>query len=98
MIPAEVLWDEVGPHRRAIAAGELIGRFSASGAQAIAYRCKERPAGLSFAAVRGTQRDAARKAAPLHAALLERSRRGIRGQGGGTAARERVAAQCGAVP
>jgi Zn-dependent peptidase ImmA (M78 family) len=43
LIPAEVLWSEVGPHRRAIAVGELIELKTLFGvsAQAIAYRCKE---------------------------------------------------------
>jgi len=43
LIPAEVLWSEVGPHRRAIAVGELIELKTLFGvsAQAIAYRCKD---------------------------------------------------------
>jgi len=43
LIPAEVLWAEVGQHRRAIAVGELVELKTLFGvsAQAIAYRCKE---------------------------------------------------------
>ncbi len=43
LIPAEVLWIEVGQHRRAIAVGELVELKTLFGvsAQAIAYRCKE---------------------------------------------------------
>lgn len=43
LIPAEVLWSEVGAHRRAIAVGELIELKTLFGvsAQAIAYRCKD---------------------------------------------------------
>jgi Zn-dependent peptidase ImmA (M78 family)/transcriptional regulator with XRE-family HTH domain len=43
LIPAEVLWTEVGQHRRAIAVGELVELKTLFGvsAQAIAYRCKE---------------------------------------------------------
>ncbi len=43
LIPAEVLWAEVGQHRRAIAVGELVElkKLFGASAQAIAYRCKE---------------------------------------------------------
>jgi Zn-dependent peptidase ImmA (M78 family)/transcriptional regulator with XRE-family HTH domain len=43
LIPAELLWAEVGQHRRAIAVGELLELKKLFGvsAQAIAYRCKE---------------------------------------------------------
>ena len=43
LIPADLLWIEVGKHRRAIAVGELLELKKLFGvsAQAIAYRCKE---------------------------------------------------------
>jgi Zn-dependent peptidase ImmA (M78 family) len=43
LMPAELLWAEVGRHRRAIAVGELVELKKLFGvsAQAIAYRCKD---------------------------------------------------------
>jgi Zn-dependent peptidase ImmA (M78 family) len=43
LMPAELLWAEVGRHRRALAIGELLELKKLFGvsAQAIAYRCKE---------------------------------------------------------
>jgi Zn-dependent peptidase ImmA (M78 family) len=42
-MPAELLWAEVGRHRRVIAVGELVELKKLFGvsAQAIAYRCKD---------------------------------------------------------
>jgi len=43
LMPAELLWAEVGRHRRAVAVGELVELKKLFGvsAQAIAYRCKD---------------------------------------------------------
>lgn len=43
LMPAELLWAEVGRHRRAVAVGELVELKMLFGvsAQAIAYRCKD---------------------------------------------------------